>query len=444
MPHRLLLGVVLAAAGLATADCAASTPGAFPPPPRPPWPIIVQDDAELLHRTTARVNADLALLRHEGVDWVRITAGWSVIAPAPDALAPPRFDARDPAAYPAGAWRALDRAVRAIAAHGMGAVIDVAFWAPRWAVRRGLQRGEERWGPDARAYAAFAEAVARRYSGRVPGLPRAAALTIWNEPNLGAFLLPQWARDAQGRWQPASPAIYGAMVRAAYPAMKRAAPAVPVLVGGTRGVGPSSGRTSSDAMSPLRFLRELACVDGRLRPRADGACAHFTPLPGDGWAHHPYSIGLRPDQRDPDPDHVRLADLPRLVALLRRLAAMHRLATPMDVWITEYGIQTNPPDPTQPWTPAEQAALLPQAEAIARATPGVRSFAQFLLRDLPERPGRTAAERWRDFQSGLLFVDGRPKPALAALRRSLVATPQADGSHAPAAAARDALGGGPR
>jgi hypothetical protein len=42
----------------------------------------------------------------------------------------------------------------------------VAFWAPRWAVRRGVAAGSarERWWPKAGEYAQFVEAVARRYS----------------------------------------------------------------------------------------------------------------------------------------------------------------------------------------------------------------------------------------------------------------------------------------
>ena len=54
---------------------------------------IVQDDAELLHRSAARTGATLDDLRDLGVDWVRITAGWSVIAPAPLSARRPIFDA---------------------------------------------------------------------------------------------------------------------------------------------------------------------------------------------------------------------------------------------------------------------------------------------------------------------------------------------------------------
>jgi hypothetical protein len=46
---------------------------------------------------------------------------------------------------------------------------------------------------------------------------------------------------------------------------------------------------------------------------------------------------------------------------------------------------------------------------------------QFLVRDLPERPGADERARWRDYQSGLRFLDGRPKPAHRSFGLALVA-----------------------
>ena len=57
----------------------------------------------------------------------------------------------------------------------------------------------------------------------------------------------------------------------------------------------------------------------------------------------------------------------------------------------------------------------------------MRSVAQFLVRDLPERPGPSARVRWRDYQSGLRFEDGRPKPAHASFALALAAHRTAPG-----------------
>ena len=374
----------------------------------------MQDDAELLHRTPQRIAATLDDLRDLGVDWVRVTAGWSVIAPAPGAPRRPDFDATDPAAYPAGAWDSLDRVYALTRRRGMRTAIDIAFWAPRWAVARPARRaGRERDTIAVRDYADFAAAVARRYRDAV-------AFTVWNEPNHNAFLLAQWEPDGAG-WRPASPHRYRAMVQAAVPAIRAAAPGAIVLIGATSSVGSTQGDGPGDRIAPLTFLRETACVDERLRPLARSACRDFQPLPGDGWSHHPYSLELAPWQPDPQADNVRMADLGRLTSLLHRLHEAGRTRRDLPLYLTESGYQTAPPDPTQTTSLAEQARWLPEAERIARRQPSLRGVAQFLVRDLPERPGSDERTRWGDYQSGLRFADGRAKPAHASFALALVA-----------------------
>ena len=212
------------------------------------------------------------------------------------------------------------------------------------------------------------------------------------------------------------------------PGIRRHAPGALVLIGGTAALGTGSPSTRNAQVPPLRFLRALACVDDELRPVRDGACARFRPLPGDGWAHHPYSPRRAPDVGDPEPDTAVLADQGRLADLLDRLAAAGRTERRLGVWDTEFGYQTDPPDPTQPVTPAEQARWMPEAEAIALADPRVRSFAQFLFRDLPARPGDTASERWSDWQSGLELPDGTPKPLMRSFPYPLVVRPAGPGA----------------
>ena len=390
-------------------------------------PTIVQDDAQVLHRPTAEVRRTVRALRGLGVDWLRVTANWSFVAPAPNGQRRPDFDATDPAAYPPGAWAKLDRAVREARAAGLEVAIDVAFWAPRWATARpSPEPDRQRDGVDPAAYADFAEAVARRYGDG------AVAYTIWNEPNYQVFLRPQWRRVGPDRpaspgaengddWEVASADAYRAMLFAAVPRIRRHAPRALVLIGGTAALGTSVPSARTDQVPPLRFLRELACVDSVLRPVSAGACAGFRPLPGDGWAHHPYSPRRPPWVGDPEPDTAVLADQGRLADLLDRLHAAGRMEQRLGVWVTEFGYETSPPDPTQPVSPAEQARWAPEAEAIALADPRVRSFAQFLFRDLPERPGSTARERWIDFQSGLELPDGSDKPLMRAFAHPLAA-----------------------
>lgn len=382
--------------------------------PRATVATVIQDDAELLHRSPRQIAATLDELRTLGVDWVRVTAGWSVIAPDPRALRSPAFDATDPTKYPPYVWEKLDRVYEMARRRAMKVAIDIAFWAPRWAVgRAGRRQDRQRDSIDPSAYADFAEAVARRY-------PRAVAFTVWNEPNHPVFLLPQWKRS-DGVWRPASPHVYRALVQAAVPRIKAAVPNALVLIGATSSVGSDRGNDSADRMAPLTFLREMACVDERIRPLRVPECARFASLPGEGWSHHPYSLELTPSQRDPRAGNVRMGDLARLTDLLGRLHAGGRTRNALTLYLTEAGYQTNPPDPTWRVSLDDQARWLPEAERIARAQPRVRSVAQFLVRDLPVRDGPDAATRWRDYQSGLLFADGRAKPARAAFALGLVA-----------------------
>ena len=105
--RALILSALMAAAAPAAATAA--------PPPQ----TILQDDAMLLHSGDDGVKDAMAKLRDLGVDRVRLTAGWSVIAPQPDAPVRPGFDDRDPSAYPPDAWANLDRAVRDAHAAGL-------------------------------------------------------------------------------------------------------------------------------------------------------------------------------------------------------------------------------------------------------------------------------------------------------------------------------------
>jgi len=416
---------------------------------------VIQDDALFLHSSDAEIRTGLQQARDIGIGRVRLTAGWSVIAPSPAQETVPDGDLSDPAAYPRENWTNLDRAVRLTVEAGMRPMIDIAFWAPRWAIHG--QAGEEtrlRTRIDAAQYARFAEAVARRYAGgyappnrsasavtalapspdanlldslfghkrtaaqiplatvpQEPALPSVDLFTIWNEPNHPGFLMPQWRRQG-GRYVPSSPDLYRAMVRATYPAIKRAAPNSRVLIGGT-----SSGGSSTPGRSgvpPLLFLRRFACVDQRLRPITSGSCANFRPIPGDGWSHHPYSLRTLPDVLPKDTDKLPVAATGRLTRTLRALVAARRLAPAnATVYMTEYGYETSPPDPQAPFGPQQQGALLAWAEYLATRDPAVVMWPQFQLRDRPGDPAGPRMRPYGDWQTGLLYADGTPKPAYA-------------------------------
>ena len=386
-----------------------------------PVETVMQDDALMLHGSERRVREVTDDMRSLGVDRVRITASWFLLAPGRETEERPEFDATDPDAYSDSAWVHLDRAVKAVVRSGMKPMLDLAFFAPRWAVKRPASDGDHRWRPSARDFGQFAEAVARRYDGGFEDpaedgaeLPPVRLWTTWNEPNHASFLLPQWERKpgrARG-WRPASPHIYRRMHEAGYSALKKVDDKNRVLLGGTSFDG-ASKRGPRQALAPLHFLRELACVDRRLRPLRRVECRGFQPLQADGYSHHPYSFYTAPSGSDPNPDNVPIGDLPRLGTALAELHRRGRIAQPLPVYVTEYGYETNPPDPTRGVSLDEQATYMGESTYLAWVRPEVRMFAQFLLRDVgpDEAYPEGSPRRWDDYQTGLETHDGTPKPA---------------------------------
>jgi len=247
-------------------------------------------------------------------------------------------------------------------------------------------------------------------------LPAVRQWTTWNEPNHPGFLLPQFER-VDGRLRPASPHHYRRMHEAGYRVIKRVSADNEVLLGGLASRG---GRRPGErsGVQPLRFLRELACVDDRLEPLTDARCRSFAPLQADGFAYHPYTLKTAPDARSERPDEVGIGELDRLSGLLSALHARGRIAAPLPLYLTEYGYETNPPDRTRGVSERTQAEYHGLASFLAWQRPDVRQFPQFLVRDIgPDlrfAPGNTA--RYRNFQTGLLDFRGRAKPALRAFR----------------------------
>ena len=386
-------------------------------------PVTVQDDALMLHSGPAQVEATAHRMAELGADRVRLTASWFGLAPKPRSKRMPQFDAVHSRQYPREPWKRLDHAVKAAVDAGLETQIDVAFFAPRWAVKRGAgntHAGHHRWEPDPRKFARFAEAVARRYDGTHPdrtdadkSLPAVRLWTTWNEPNHPQFLLPQWRRSG-GRWVPHSPHFYRRMHQRAYAAIKRVNDENQVLIGGTAAVG-HQRRSPRKGIPPLKFVRELACVDKYGRPLKRRACKGFKPLKADGYSHHPYTLYARPDAPSIKTSRITLRDLDHLSHLLTHLYDLGRIAERLPIYVTEYGYETNPPDVVRGVTLLQQARYHGLATYMTWLQEDVALFAQFLMNDVGQLPGTDdPLEIARHWNSGLYFHDGQPKPAVQA------------------------------
>src|SRR2546423_12533967 len=123
MRSRRRLGQIVVACALATAGLTAAAARAAAAPTQE---SMFQDDSLLVFKSPSSVAKTMDTLGYLGVDRIRVTVFWNLIAPSPASRNRPRFDATDPAAYPPGAWRAYDTLVRLPAPRGLG--VDFNLW----------------------------------------------------------------------------------------------------------------------------------------------------------------------------------------------------------------------------------------------------------------------------------------------------------------------------
>src|SRR6201999_46311 len=90
-------------------------------------------------------------------------------------------------AYPAGVWAGLDGFVSGAQARGLTPLLTVTGPIPAWASRcKGSVKSRHVCKPDPQLFGQFVRAVGSRS-------PSVTMWSIWNEPNQGAWLSPQYA-----------------------------------------------------------------------------------------------------------------------------------------------------------------------------------------------------------------------------------------------------------
>ncbi|MBA2347659.1 MAG: hypothetical protein H0V81_05120 [Solirubrobacterales bacterium] len=387
---------------------------------------LFQDDAQLVLSGDAAREAGLNDLQALGADAVHSIVFWAKVAPrATSRRRPTGFVGSDPASYAPERWDKYDDLVRGARARGLEVLLSPASPIPSWASGCSSKRVTVRrtCKPNPTQFKRFVEALGHRYSGTyvdenqgVGVLPRVDRWSVWNEPNQGGWLTPQFAKVG-GRTRPQSPAIYRNLVKAAAKGLRSSGHrSDELLLGETAPIGRVSGALSKRPMPPGAFLNATFCLDSRgrsLRGAISRAldCAGYRRLPITGLSHHPYTRGgSRPPTDRGSRTEITISSASRLKTIIKRAERKRRIPQRMKISYTEFGFQTNPPDDLFGVSLAAQARYLNQADWIAYRDKSVASVAQYELRD--ERA--TAA-----FQSGLRFLDGRPKPGFAAYRMPL-------------------------
>jgi len=311
----------------------------------------VQDDAWLLYGPEPPAQR-IQILQRLGVDLVRLTLRWDAVAQSRPA------DPRDPA-DPAYNWEPYDQLLERLQTAHIAVLISL-WGTPAWA------NGEQNpnYLPDEDgALASFAYAASKRY-------PWITRWTIWNEPNVRVFLIPN------------SPRLYVTrLLNPAYRALKLANPRN--LVAG----GVTSPRKTPSGVSPI------AWIDGM-----HGAHALL-----DAYAQNPYPV-----RRGETPTsggcwrctEVTMATLPKLIAEVKR-----NFGTRTRIWLTEYGYNSKPPSKWLGVSNSLQARYVGEAALRAYLAPRVDLLIHFLVRDEPN------ARKWT---SGFFTSSGKVKPSFGA------------------------------
>jgi polysaccharide biosynthesis protein PslG len=351
----VLAGAVLQACG----DGSQPTPRT---PARPPADFVGLVSEDLFAGSRPDRLRKLERQRQAGVRLIRQTFHWNQIETRPG-----RFD-----------FRIYDDYMADVARRRMH-VLPILFSPPEFrssAPRSGRRRGT--YPPrNAAAMAKFAAVLARRYGpgGSFwrdrPRLPRVpiGSWQIWNEPNLPVY----WASGPD-------PAEYTRLLHTVGQAIKRVDPDAEIV---------SAGLPESDLGMPFEeFVQGME--------RANAASAY------DVLAVHAFAADAG--------------------GAIEAVAAARRLLDDNDddaaIWVTEIGWASD--GPRSPFTVGEggqagRIGALLAGLAARRRELGVRGVVYYDWKDALPFPG---GKDFFGLHTGLLTIDGRAKPALAAFTRA--------------------------
>ena len=316
----------------------------------------VQDDAWLLYGPEAPAKR-IEILQRLGVDMVRLTLRWDAVAQT--VPTDPR-NPKDPAYH----WDLYDPILQRLHAAHIGVLISL-WGTPPWA-----NEGQKpNFMPnDTTSLASFAYAASSKY-------PWITRWTIWNEPNVRLFLIPN------------SPSLYvSRLLNPAYRALKSANPRN--LVAG----GVTSPRKTPTGVSPIAWIRGMRAARALL----------------DAYAQNPYPV--RPGETPTSGGcwrctEITMATLPKLITEVKA-----RFGTRTRIWLTEYGYNSRPPSKWLGVSNTLQARYVSEAALRVYLASHVDLLINFLVRDEPD------ATKWT---SGFLHESWQGEAVLRGVRASV-------------------------
>jgi hypothetical protein len=340
----------------------------------------------------------------------RLRLVWYAVAPAGSTM-PAGFDPKNPD-DPHYDWSYFDTEVATAVAAGQTPIANI-IGIPSWAMSDGSTYPSTY--PDPAQFADFASAAAQRYDGS-SGHPRVRYWEVFNEPNLGLYIEPQFVNG-----QPESALWYRDVVNRSAAKIKSVNPDNFVIAGSTAPFYDATPSTTAvdPHWGPLGFMRAFLCLTPQLTlDTSSPGCP--TPVAFDAWSHHPYTEG-GPTHTASLPDDVELGDLPKMRQVLDAAWAQGEISASAEpeLWMTEFSWNANPPDPggvpmslLERWIPEGMYHMWGN---------GVTVLTWFLLVDSPP-PYQTGL-----YTDGTALANDKPKPILEAFRFPFVAYQSDDG-----------------
>ena len=377
-PIRILLLVAVAVLPLAAV--------ASPAHAAKKMEVVVQDDGVFLYQSHYNRDQAFRQLRKLGASQLRINVLWWQTMPNAQALArrKPRRINYD--------WSAWDSAIKRAKDFGIKVQLDLTGDPPTWACGNKKAPGLcDGYKPNVKAFGQFAQAAAKHFGRRV------TRYSIWNEPNWFTWLAPLKS----------APLLYRRLYQAGYTGIKKGNRRAKVLMGE---LAPYAQKRR--AMAPLQFIREMVCVNRRLKKtRTARRDCKGGPLKLDGFAHHPYDFDRAPTKRRKGRDNVTMANLSALPALLDKLRGK-RLLRPsvkkVPIYLTEHGYFVKT---TRRIAESKRRKYTVKAFDMAQRHPRVKQMLYYILVSPP------ADSPSAFFDLGLIAQDGTERGAFSALMK---------------------------
>ena len=319
--------------------------------------VAIQNEGVFLYQDYYDREAAFRQLRTLGATHLRINVLWfQAVIPSQSNLRTKPANIR----YDFSLWDSL---VARAQAWGIKVQFALAGDPPRFACgNKKAPYSCDGYKPNNKLFAHFVKATVSHFKGRV------SRYSMWNEPNWYTWISPH--KNA--------PLIYRKLYQAGYKAAKSADPGAEVVIGE---LAPHFQRGISTP--PLQFIREMVCVNKKLKPIKGANRKCKGKLKFDGFATHPYDFEHKPTKRRSNTDELTIANvnaLPELLDKLRKKGRIKPKRKKFPIYLTEHGymVADNPAVRRERRIPeSKRAKWIVQSWEIARKAPQIKQNLHF-------------------------------------------------------------------